>query len=128
MEAREKDEAAQAAAKATAATKRTLELEVHEAMVWAGWKGEHKIDLGPPYGVQGFTAKATETGYVYNEEALEKWSLDHGYQETFFGEPTIRKAAINQHVKRAKRGQADLPDGVEPVDRPFVSVRNIDKT
>ena len=126
MEAREADERAQAAAAAAAKRKRTIELEVHEAMVWAGWKGEHKIDLGPPWGVQGFTPKATETGHVYDVAALEKWAEENGYKPTFFGDPTVRKKAINQHVKRARRGQADLPAGVEPIERPFVSVKNIE--
>lgn len=125
MEAREADEKAQAAAKATAERKRELELEVHEAMVWAGWKGEHKIDIGEPWGVQGFTPKATETGAVYNEEALLAWAEERGLTASLFGDPTVRKKAINQQVKRAKRGQAELPDGVEPVERPFVSVRDI---
>jgi hypothetical protein len=125
MEAREADDAAQAAAKRTASRKRTLELEVHEAMVWAGWKGEHKIDLGPPWGVQGFTPKATETGKVYNEDELLEWAQERGLLSTFFGEPTVRKQQINQWIKRAKRGQAELPPGVEPIDRPFVSVRDI---
>jgi hypothetical protein len=125
MAAREADEKAQAAAKQTAARKRDLELEVHEAMVWAGWKGEHKIDLGDPYGVQGFTPKATETGHVYDPEALITWAKPRGLLSSLFGERQPRKKAINQQVKRARRGQAEMPDGVEPVERPFVSVRDI---
>ncbi len=125
MEAREADEKAQAAAKLTAQRKRDLELEVHEAMVWAGWKGEHKIDLGEPWGVQGFTPKATETGHVYNVDALLAWAEERQLTAGYFGERAPRKAPINQLVKRAKRGQADMPDGVEPVERPYVSVRDI---
>lgn len=124
MEARAKGEAARAAAKIASANERERELEVHQAMVWAGWKGEHKFDLGPPWGVQGFTPKATEVGNVYDQYALEKWANEHGMQH-LLAEPKPAKKAINQLVKRAKRGQAQLPDGVEPVDRPFVSVRDI---
>jgi hypothetical protein len=126
MEAREADDAAQEAAKRTASNRRERELEVHEAMSWAGWKGEHKIDLGPPWGVQGFTAKATETGHVYNLDELLAWAKANGFEDTAFGERKPRKAWINQQVKRAKRGQADLPGGTEPQERPYISVRNIE--
>lgn len=125
MEARAADEAAQAAAKATAARKRELELEVHEAMSWAGWKGEHKIDLGAPWGVQGFTPKATETGAIFNEERYLAWIREHGREGELTGDVQFRKGPLNLLVKRAKRGHAELPDGVEPVERPFVSVRDI---
>jgi hypothetical protein len=46
--------------------------------------------------------------------------------ESLFGDRAPRKAAINQMTKRAKRGHAELPAGVEPQQRPFVSVRDID--
>jgi hypothetical protein len=125
MEARAEHEEAAAAEKAAAQDKRTRELEVHEAMVAAGWKGEHKFDLGPPWGVQGFTPKATTTGDVYSLEEMKAWARERGLERTLFGDPSVQKAAVNQMVKRAMRGQADLPAGVEPFERPFVSVRDI---
>lgn len=122
MKARLENSAAQKAATKTAAHKKTMEIEVAEALEAAKIKGTYTVDLGPPYGTQSFKPGKTIYGNIYDVEAFEEWAKSHGFAKDMLGEPKPRKKAINQFVKRAIRVGQKMPDGVEQGDTPFVTV------
>lgn len=122
MEARERYARLDQEARAAKQERNTREMEVHEAMEEAGWKGAHSIDLGEPWGVQRFTANATIFADVYDEDALVEWAAKHGYADAMLGERTVRKAALNQYVRQQLNTHGALPEGVEHKRTRYVTV------
>lgn len=121
-----RDESAklEAKAKAKANELHEAEMEVHEAMEGAGLVGNHKYDLGKPWGVVGFQAGQKRYSNVYDLEAFVEWAEEHGYKDAFLSEnPKPREKVVNQYVRRSQDQGLDLPAGVEPRRTRFMTVR-----
>lgn len=122
MKAREENTKAAAAHERAKQHKAVMEAEVAEAIEGASIKGELKVDLGPPYGVQGFKPNKTIYANIYNEYDFEEWARKKGFAKDMLSEPKPRKKAVNAFVKRALIIGEALPDGVEKGETPYVTV------
>lgn len=79
-------------------------------------------DLGPGYGKVQFQKRETLRGIVTDKDAAIKALKDADLDEGFLGQPEIRKAALNEHVRDLLAAGQTLPEGVDFTRKAFVSI------
>ena len=121
VEAREKRDETDAAARRAAAEYREIEAEVHEELTDGPVQRLNNVDLGPPYGRVSFHAKETTYGRILDKDQ----ALDYIEERQMADEMTESKivmARVNEIVRECVEEGQDLPPGFDFYRRPYVQI------
>jgi len=121
MEARDRRDRDEVAAKQSEKDYREIEAEVFETLEDSGVKGSIKVDLGEPWGTVSFGARETYFGRIIDEEA----ALAYYEQRAMLDEittPKFSKKRINEEVRDAREQGLDMPPGIDWYARRGVTI------
>lgn len=121
MEARERKDAAELAAKNAKKEYEELEQDLYEALADGPAPRLNNVDLGPPFGKVSFGARETFYGRVIDEEAaLEYFEQRAMLEEVSYPKFTMKR--INEIVRDAMEQNQSPPPGLDFYARRGVTV------
>lgn len=112
VELREKNDETKAAHDAAKEEYREYEAELYEQLEHGPFKGQRKIDLGPPYGTVAFTPRATPYGRVLDKEAALKYFEEREELESMVDSDVVARR-LNEIVKDKLEAGETMPPGVD---------------
>lgn len=122
MEARERNNLAAIEKKKAGEAKAEAELAVYELLVDSDVVGEFSLDLGPPWGVQGFTHDSTIYGRVLDKDLAVHSLRMTGHDDILVREQSVAEGRLNEHVRDLLETGQPIPDGIDFNDRKRVKV------